>query len=90
MNGIPSKQRQTFQKHGVRFSEALSVFSDEYAVTIPDEDSDANEQRFVTLGMGLKARVLIVVYCYRENDKIRIISARIATPSESVHHEANR
>jgi uncharacterized DUF497 family protein len=32
--------------------EAIPVFSDPYAITITDEESDPNEQRFITLGMG--------------------------------------
>ena len=61
----PNKAASNFRKHGVRFSEALKVFNDDYAITISDDESDSDEQRFVTLGMGIKGRVLVVVYCYR-------------------------
>jgi hypothetical protein len=60
----PNKAAANVRKHGVQFSEAISVFSDDHAVTIKDEESDPDEQRFVTLGMGIKGRVLAVVYCY--------------------------
>jgi hypothetical protein len=30
--------------------EAIPIFDDPYAITITDEESDPNEQRFVTLG----------------------------------------
>ncbi len=79
----------TVRKHGVQFSEALGVFSDDYAITIKDEESDPGEQRFATLGMGIKGRVLVVVYCYRGED-IRIISARAAGQAEREQYEAQR
>ena len=52
-----------------------SVFEDDYAITIKDDESDSGEPRFVSVGMGVKGRVLVVVYCYRDSN-IRIISAR--------------
>lgn len=85
----PRKASSNVRKHGVRFSEAVDVFSDELAVTIRDEDSDTDEERFVTLGLGVKGRVLVVVYCYR-GDRIRIISARTANRSEHEQYEAQR
>ncbi|MEZ5404570.1 MAG: BrnT family toxin [Bryobacteraceae bacterium] len=41
----------------------------------------------LTIGTGLRGRVLVVVYCYRD-DRIRIISARPATGSEREQYEA--
>jgi uncharacterized DUF497 family protein len=59
----PNKADANFRKHGVLFStEAQGVFDDEFAVI---DESDSEEQRFVTLGMGTKARLLAVVYTYR-------------------------
>ena len=75
------------RRHGVQFSEALGVFSDEYAITIEDDESDPQEQRFVTLGVGIKGRVLVVVYCYR-GENLRIISARTAGRRERENYEA--
>ncbi len=85
----PNKAASNVWKHEVRFSEAVGVFSDEYAITISDDESDPSEQRFVTLGTGVTGRVLVVVYCYRGHH-IRIISARIAEPHERNHYEAQR
>lgn len=67
--------------------EAIPVFDDLYAITIVDDESDPSEQRFVSLGMGAKGRILIVVYTYRGDD-IRIISARPAEPHEQEEYEA--
>jgi len=75
-----------FRNHGVRMPEAIPVFDDPYAVSTTDDDSDANEQRFVTLGMGAAGRLLVVVYTYR-GEKIRIISARLAQPHERAEYE---
>ena len=73
------KAETNFQDHKVRFAESLSAFEDDHAITVTDEESDPHEQRFVALGMGTKGRVLVVVYCYRDQN-IRIISRR-ARPS---------
>ncbi len=85
----PNKASVNLRKHGVQFSEAVGVFSDDYAITIEDDESNPNELRFVTLGMGIKGRVLAVVYCY-SGENIRIISARIAGRPEREQYEAQR
>lgn len=85
----PNKAEANFTKHGVRFSEAERVFEDEFALTISDDESDPGEQRFVSIGAGVKGRILVVVYCYRGR-KIRIISARVAEPHERAQYEENR
>ena len=72
-----------------RFSEAAGVFSDDYAITIHDDESDPDERRFLTLGMGIKGRILVVVYCY-SGENIRIISARTAGRPERDQYEAQR
>ena len=76
-----------YRKHGIRLPEAIPVFDDPYAITIPDDESDPNEQRFVTLGMGVVGRVLVVAYTWRGSN-IRIISARRASPHEQALYEA--
>ena len=45
---------------GVTFEEAKHVFFDPFALTHED-DLSKGEQRFVTLGMGGKGRILVVV-----------------------------
>jgi uncharacterized DUF497 family protein len=54
----------------------VSVFSDDLALTIPDERF--NEERFVTVGLDGFGRVLVVVHALR-GEAIRIISTRKAT-----------
>ena len=83
------KAEANYRKHGVRFSESVPVFEDEYALTITDDESDPTEQRFVSIGMGAKGRVLVVVYSYR-GAAIRLISARMAEPHERSQYEEMR
>ena len=77
------KARANERKHGVTFDEAKTVFYDDDAELIGDPDHSRYEDRFVMLGMSMRARVLIVCHCYRQdNGVIRIISARKATKKE--------
>ena len=85
----PDKAAANVRKHGVQFSEAVGVFSDDYAITMNDDESDPDQQRFLTLGMGIKGRILVVVYCYSD-ENIRIISARTAGRPECEQYEAQR
>jgi uncharacterized DUF497 family protein len=71
----------------VRFAEAATVFEDEAALTMSDDDPD--EERFVALGIGSMGRILVVVYTTR-GDRIRIISARKATRQERSQYERRR
>jgi uncharacterized DUF497 family protein len=52
-------------------------------------ESDPEEQRFVTLGMGAMGRLLVVVYTWR-GESIRIISARPAEAHEREQYEVER
>jgi uncharacterized DUF497 family protein len=80
------KARANLLKHGVSFADAVSVFSDDAALTIEDDDPD--EQRFVTIGIDILGRHLVVVYTWRGQD-IRVISARKATAGERRHYEGS-
>ena len=64
-------------KHDVSFEEAATVFDDDYAVTIYDENHSAYEDRFLVIGVSKYSLQLTVCHCYRgENeDIVRIISA---------------
>lgn len=62
---------------------------DDYAITIRDDEPDPDEQRFVSMGTGVKGRVLVVVHSYR-GESIRIISARLAEAHECSQYEASR
>jgi uncharacterized protein len=62
----PEKAKANQKDHeGVTFEKAKAVFEDANALTITDYESDPNEERFITMGMSAKTRVLAVVYTYR-------------------------
>jgi uncharacterized DUF497 family protein len=76
------KARANLRKHGVEFADAVGVFADDLALTMPDEITAVDEQRFLTMGRDSMARVLVVAYTWR-GGRIRVFSARRATPAES-------
>jgi uncharacterized protein len=82
-----AKNEKNFAKHGVWFEEASTVFADLNALEIFDEDHSQDEERFVLLGMSTLPRLLIVVYCERDENNVRIISARKATKKEEKDYE---
>ena len=82
----PVKSATNFRKHRVSFSDAEQVLNDQNAQTFDDPDAE-NEQRLVTLGMDSLGRILIVVHSTRCN-KIRLISARKASPGEMEQYYA--
>jgi len=47
-----NKNRANVKKHGIHFSEAMTVFSDENAVVIADTTHSAHEERFIILGLS--------------------------------------
>ncbi len=67
------------QKHGIDFSDAVSVLEDPLAVTICEVDS--GERRYVSMGMDALGRLLVAVYTIR-GERIRLISARKADKLE--------
>jgi uncharacterized protein len=88
MNGVrfawdETKARANIRKHGVSFEEATTVFADENARLKHDPDHSEGESRLILLGFSARLRILVVCHACWENDEvIRIISARKATPEE--------
>jgi hypothetical protein len=70
---------------GITFEEAQYVLLDPFALTREDSDSE-DEQRFITLGMGGKGRILMIVYTYRD-ETIRLISAWKANEPQRRRYE---
>lgn len=74
------KNRTNTRKHKVTFEEAQSVLqSGDYLAVI---DTSSDEERFKAIGVSKVHNILLVIYVYRDEDIIRIISARKATPRE--------
>ena len=78
------KAASNLRRHGIDFADAATVLYDELAVTVADEERD--EERFVTIGMDALGRLLVVVFTWR-GDRMRLISARRATPRERRQYE---
>lgn len=82
-----NKAAANVAKHGVSFSEAMTVFGDPLEITISDPDRSDAEHRFLSMGFSGAERFLVVAYTEREG-RTRIISAREATPRERRQYEA--
>jgi len=80
------KAAANVRKHGVSFEEAVSALSDDLAATARDLEHSAAEFRFITFGISAHGRLLAVSHTERGN-KIRIISARLATRTERKIYE---
>jgi hypothetical protein len=80
------KAKANLAKHGVAFEEAATVFGDPLSLTVDDPDHSTTEDRFVTIGRSVVGRVLVVVHS-DHGDRIRLISARAATPRERRAYE---
>lgn len=82
-----TKAKRNVLKHGVSFEEASTIFADGLSVTIDDPlHARPGEDRFVTMGMSNRGKILVVVHADR-GDAVRIISARPATRKERQNHE---
>jgi uncharacterized protein len=80
------KAPQNLQKHQVDFTEASTVFADTLSMSIPDPDHSEDEERWVTIGLSNRQRLLVVVHT-EEEETIRIISARTADRLERRKYE---
>jgi hypothetical protein len=80
-----AKAATNLAKHGIDFADAVFVLEDDFALTIRDPGSES-EERWITLGMDALGRLLVVVYTWRRQ-KLRLISARPATPRERREYE---
>lgn len=88
------KARENLRKHKVSFEEAKTVFNDPRLITFPDEYHSHTEERYLSIGLSAKSRILLIVHTEREQSGeaiiIRIISCRKATASErKVYEEEN-
>jgi uncharacterized DUF497 family protein len=74
-------------KHGVDFPTAASVFLDPFSYDKEDRSMDYGEIRRKVTGFAA-GRCLTVIYTEREN-RLRLVSARKATPRERFDYEQN-
>ena len=74
--------------HGIDFEEALTIFRDPLAQIFDDEEHSEDEPREIIIGHSVKQRLILVCFTVR-GTRIRIISARKATPLERKDYEEN-
>ena len=81
------KARTNPIKHdGVTFPQAAEAFLDPLLVVVDASRND--EARDAVIGLDTRWNLLFVVFVEREDDYIRIISARRATRKEREYYEA--
>ena len=76
-----NKANKNVEKHHVSFEEAATVFDDPMFITFIDDEHSIDEERYITIGLSNRGRLLILAHADRQ-DRIRIISARQATKKE--------
>jgi len=81
------KAASNFGKHGIHFEQACEVFVDPLVRLLDAGVED--EARDAVIGVTERGRLLFVVHIERENEAIRIISARPAEAREKKDYEDN-
>ena len=82
----PKKAAKNSRRHRVSFNEAATVFGDSLGTTVPDPDHSLVEDRYITIGMSDRGRLVMVAHTER-GERIRIISARELTRAERKAYE---
>lgn len=85
----PQKASNNLRKHGVSFDEAVTVFKDPLAYIFDDSEHSQDEHREIIIGTSALRRMLLVCFVERQEDIIRLISARRATRNEINDYEEN-
>jgi uncharacterized DUF497 family protein len=84
-----AKNAANLKKHGISFEEASVLFTaggDYYEIF--DEEHSDDEDRFIAIGPIARGLVL-VIYIERDEDTVRMISARWATKRETELYRAH-
>lgn len=79
-----TKAASNLAKHGVSFEEAVTVFADPLALVVEDV---GHVERMILVGLSHAGRLLLTVFIEKDDDEVRIISARRATSHERKHYE---
>ncbi len=79
------KAAANITKHGVRFEQACQVFLDPLARIVDAGVED--EARDALLGVTENGKLLFIINLEREDQAVRIISARPASPMERNDYE---
>ncbi len=82
-----AKNESNKKKHRISFETAVHVFDDPDYIEMYDFEHSTDEERFVAIGRV--GDILFVVFVER-GEKIRIISARLATETEKeIYYDNN-
>ena len=80
------RARINYEKHGIPFEEAATVFADPDGLDWEDPEHSREETRYRCLGRSIAGRILLIVYTVRRvphgQETIRVISARQASRKE--------
>ncbi len=82
-----AKAKGNRRKHGVSFDEAKTVFGNDLYLQDYDAEHSDEEDRWRTVGVSEKSRVLVIVTTEHHGDVVWIISARKATRVEAQKYE---
>ena len=82
-DGLKAIENRT--KHGVRFETACEAFFDDYSTYVDATVDD--ERRTAVIGLSKSRKLLYVVHVERDEDRVRIVSARLATKQETKAYE---
>jgi uncharacterized DUF497 family protein len=85
LSGTLTRLSRTSRSTACAFEEAATSLLDPQALAREDADSKG-EARWLLIGMSASARLLTVVYTLRDEDRIRVISARKATRKEAEYY----
>jgi len=87
----PKKAQQNIRKHKMNFERASTIFQDQNAISLFDDEHSENEERWITIGQDSHGILLVVSHTFRQTDNlqryIRIISARKATKREAAQYK---
>ena len=77
----PGKASANINKHEVAFEEAIGVFEDPLALSVPDYSGSADEERWITIGASGTIRVRVT----SERDGVRrpLMRSKRACPRSS-------
>ncbi len=75
-------------KHGITQTECEQVFFNQPFLVFDDQQHSQSEERFFALGRTDEGKGLFVVFTYRDQSLVRIISARRMTKAERDYYNS--
>lgn len=82
-----AKADANLRKHGVSFREAMTAFNEGDAPVNGDVLHSLREDRFIIVGVSEQHRLITVAFTYRDEETVRIISARRSNRREQQLYE---